>query len=402
MSPAIEAGLKSEERQKDMAVRTPRIPAELARLTQRERELLSLIRDEGPITRAALIQRSGLSGTAVFRATEELAAKGYLLIGDPVASGRGQPSNLVAINPDAVFTLGISVMNDFAEAAIMDLTGTVRRIAEISAPGMRRADIINHALAFLEHALASGLPRAAFAGVGVALAGYFVDHGGRLLNPASALDDWAMVDLESALSPRFNLPVTVDNIANSAAVGELMLGAGSRFRSFAYVNFAFGFGGGVVIEGRPWRGAHGNAGEFASILNDINSFVPSLESLRLRLAATGIAVGSVTELVANFDPNWPVLDGWIADAAVSIRLLAKVIGAGLDVEAVVLGGRLPPVLAERLAAAASLSKSKLDAGARRGMARPMPAIVPAAISSRASVIGAAALSMPFLRSGGKQ
>ncbi|WP_298284520.1 ROK family transcriptional regulator [Novosphingobium sp.] len=371
-------------------------------LTTRERELLSLIRDEGPITRAALIQRSGLSGTAVFRATEELAAKGYLLIGDPVASGRGQPSNLVGINPDAVFSLGISVMNDFAEAAIMDLTGAVRRIADISAPGMRRADVIDQAIALLEQAVASGLPRNAFAGVGIALAGYFVERGERLLNPASALDDWAMIDLESELSARFNLPVTIDNIANAAVVGELMLGAGSRFTSFAYVNFAYGFGGGVVIDGRPWRGAHGNAGEFASILNDTNSFVPGLESLRVRLGAAGIVAGSVTELVANFDPDWPVLDGWIADAAASIRLLTKIIGAGFDVEAVVLGGRLPPVLAGRLAAAASLSKSELDAAARRGRARPVPVIVPATVSSRASVIGAAALSMPFLRSGGTQ
>jgi hypothetical protein len=78
-----------------------------------------------------------------------------------------------------------------------------------------------------------------------------------------------------------------------------------------------------------------------------------------------------------------------------------VICAGLDVEAVVLGGRLPPILATRLAAAANLSQSELDAVARRGMAHPAPVIVPAAISSRASVIGAAALSMPFLRSGEK-
>lgn len=367
-------------------------------LTTRERELLALIRDEGPITRAALIQRSRLSGPAVFRATEELAAKGYLLIGEPVAAGRGQPSNLVGINADAVFSLGLSVMNDFAEAAIMDLTGAVRKVADISAPGMGRAEVIGNAVTFLDQSVADGLPRRAFAGVGIALAGYFVEQG-RLMNPAAALDDWALVDLVAELTPRFDLPVAVDNIANAAAVGELMLGTGSRFASFAYVNFAFGFGGGVVIDGKPWRGAHGNAGEFASILNDLGSFTPGLETLRLRLVAAGIAIGSVTQLVAEFDPNWPVLDGWIAEAAASVRLLAKVIGASLDVEAVVLGGRLPPQLAVRLAEAASLSQAELDAAARRGIARPAPAIVPAAISSRAAVIGAAALSMPFLRSG---
>ncbi|TAD76156.1 MAG: MarR family transcriptional regulator, partial [Sphingomonadales bacterium] len=190
--PAIVAGPDGREAETRLAIRAQRIPPALARLTQRERELLALIRDEGPITRAALIQRSGLSGPAVFRATEELASKNYLAIGEPVASGRGQPSNLVGLNPDAMFTLGLSVMNDFAEAAIMDLTGAVRVVADVSAPGMRRADVLRGARDFLEAHIAGGMPRAAFAGVGVALAAFFV-AGGLLLNPAAALDDWALI-----------------------------------------------------------------------------------------------------------------------------------------------------------------------------------------------------------------
>lgn len=367
-------------------------------LTTRERELLSLIRDKGPITRAALIQRSGLSGTAVFRATEELAAKGYLLIGEPVAAGRGQPSNLVGINADALFSLGISVMNDFAEAAIMDLCGAMRAVADISAPGMGRADVVRNAMTFLDESVAEGIAPAAFSGVGIALAGYFVDRG-RLLNPAAALDDWALIDLAAELSTQFRLPVTVDNIANAAAVGELMLGVGSRFASFAYINFAFGFGGGVVIDGKPWRGAFGNAGEFASVLKDTGHFVPTLESLRLALVEAGVEVGSVTQLVEEFDPAWPLLDRWIDQAVGSIKLLAKLIHAVIDIDALVLGGRLPSALAVQLAEASMLSQAELDAAARRGMARPAPVIIPAAISSRAAVIGAAALSMPFVRPG---
>lgn len=367
-----------------------------APLTTRERELLSLIRDQGPITRAALIQRSGLSGPAVFRATEELAAKNYLLIGEPVASGRGQPSNLVEVNGDGMYSLGISVMNDFAEAAIMDLTGALRAIADISAPGMRRADVIGKAMSFLDDSVTNGRARGTFAGIGVALAGYFVGDG-RQLNPATALDDWALVDLAAELGAATRLPTLVDNIANAAAVGELMLGVGSRFRSFAYVNFAFGFGGGVVIDGKPWRGAHGNAGEFAGMLIASNGFVPSLESLRLRLANDGLELESVSALLDHFDPAWPALDGWIADAAASIRLLAHLTSAAMDVEALVLGGRMPHALAVRLAEASSISQQERDTTARRGRGTPAPAIVPAAISSRASVIGAAALSMPFLR-----
>lgn len=381
-----------------MALRAQFAAATLPSLTMRERELLSLVRDEGPITRAALIQRSRLSGPAVFRTTEELAAKKYLLIGEPVAAGRGQPSNLVQLNPDAMFSLGISVMNDFAEAAIIDLTGSVRAVADVSAPGMKRADIIARTLAFLEASIASGMSREAFAGVGVAVAAYFV-AGGRLLNPAAALDDWALVDIGAEMEAAFKMPSTLDNIANAAVVGELMLGVGVQFSSFAYVNFAFGFGGGVVIDGKPWRGVHGNAGEFASVLKEVGAFTPTLETLRVRLMEANVEVESVTQLIERFEPTWPVLDSWVADAAGSIRLLARLISATIDVDALVLGGRLPSPLAIRLAEASAVSQAELDTAARRGMDRPSLTVVPATISSRASVIGAATLSMPFLRSG---
>lgn len=371
----------------------------LAKLTLRERRILSIIRTEGSVTRASLIQRSGLSGPAVFRVTEDLAAKNFLLIGERIADGRGQPSNVVRLNTEAVFTLGISVMNDYAEAAIMDLVGSIVAVENLTVEGMLRDDIISNAKNFLDRMMEGGLSRSAFVGVGVALAAYFVGDGFKL-NPAAALDDWAMIDLADICEATFNVPVKIENIANAAAIGELMLGVGKRYSSFAYLNFAAGFGGGVVIDGKPWRGAHGNAGEFATVLNSANLYVPTLEDLRLRLVAAGVSnVNSVSDLVALFDPAWPSLDQWVTQSATSVSVLAKLIGATIDVDALVLGGRLPPLLAQRIAAEAALSQDELNRAARRGIDKPTLSIVPASISALASVIGAAALPMPFVRSG---
>lgn len=360
-------------------------------LTDREREVLCWVRDHGPITRSALIRVSGLSGPAVFRATEDLTTKGYLLIGAPVAAGRGQPSHEVQINPDAAFSLGLSVMTDFAEAAVIDITGKVRATANITAPGMLRKDILAKAAEFLAEQEAGGLKRSSYAGVGVALAAFFVDE--RLLNPAAELDDWALIDLQGPVEAALGLPATIENSASAAAVGESLLGVGRHTPSFAYLNFSAGFGGGIVLDRRLWRGLTGNAGEFAAVLSAVGAFVPNLESLRERLSAQGNPTTSIDDLVARVSPDWPGVSDWISDAARSVKLLARIITETIDVGTIVVGGRLPQPLAQLLAEAAAIRQSELDQLQRRSRGRPAPRIVPAAAVAGAAAVGAATLPL---------
>lgn len=360
-------------------------------LTDREREVLSWVRDHGPITRSALIRVSGLSGPAVFRATEDLTAKGYLLIGAPVAAGRGQPSHEVQINPNAAFSLGLSIMTDFAEAAIMDITGKVRATANITAPGMLRKDILAKAADFLAEQEACGLSRSAFTGVGVALAAFFVDE--HLLNPAAELDDWALIDLRGPVEMALGLPAIIENSASAAAVGESLLGVGRHTPTFAYLNFAAGFGGGIILDRQLWRGLSGNAGEFAAVLTTAGAFVPKLETLRERVAAHGRPTTGIDDLVARVSLDWPGVEDWLPDAARSVKLLSRIIAETMDVGTVVVGGRLPQPLAARLAEASAISQNELDQIQRRSRGRPAPRIVPAEASARATAVGAASLPL---------
>src|SRR3972149_5827666 len=57
------------------------------------------------------------------------------------------------------------------------------------------------------------------------------------------------------------IPVFVDNDATAAALGECTFGAGRGYRHVVYVTVSTGIGGGIVIDGRIYRGASGAAGE---------------------------------------------------------------------------------------------------------------------------------------------
>ena len=67
--------------------------------------------------------------------------------------------------------------------------------------------------------------------------------------------------LKTELQKRLGWPVFLENDANAAAVGEMWLGAARGCRDVVSVTLGTGVGGGVILDGKLWRGSHGSAGE---------------------------------------------------------------------------------------------------------------------------------------------
>lgn len=72
------------------------------------------------------------------------------------------------------------------------------------------------------------------------------------------------------LRSKFGLPVTVDNDATAACYGEYAVGAKDGVRHMVLVTLGTGIGGGLVLDGRVYRGSTGFAGEIGHILVDPN------------------------------------------------------------------------------------------------------------------------------------
>jgi glucokinase len=73
-----------------------------------------------------------------------------------------------------------------------------------------------------------------------------------------SLDNFA---LRSALEEKLRWPVLLENDANAAAVGEMWLGAARGARNIVCVTLGTGVGGGIILNGKLWRGTDGSAGE---------------------------------------------------------------------------------------------------------------------------------------------
>jgi predicted NBD/HSP70 family sugar kinase len=59
----------------------------------------------------------------------------------------------------------------------------------------------------------------------------------------------------------FDLPVFVENDANAAALGEYYFGVAREVKNFIYLSADVGLGGGIVLDGKLFRGHSGYAGE---------------------------------------------------------------------------------------------------------------------------------------------
>jgi predicted NBD/HSP70 family sugar kinase len=177
-----------------------------------------------PPSRAWVAAATGLTRATVSALVDDLVAGGLLIeVDPPPRTGAGRPALGLALTSTGPAGLGLEINVDYLAACVVDLTGAVRH-RHVEHADQRPADPAQ-ALAALGR-LAAAARRAAEAdGLTVAGAALAVPGlvAGGLVRVAPNLG-WQDVDAVAALRavPELaDLPITVDNEANLAALGEL-------------------------------------------------------------------------------------------------------------------------------------------------------------------------------------
>lgn len=97
-------------------------------------------------------------------------------------------------------------------------------------------------------------------GVGIGVPG-IIDNDSGMLRESPNLPGWHDYPVQKEIERRLKSPVILENDANAAALGEKWLGAARDVESMCMLTLGTGVGGGLVFEGKPWRGRNGMAGE---------------------------------------------------------------------------------------------------------------------------------------------
>lgn len=96
------------------------------------------------------------------------------------------------------------------------------------------------------------------------------DSAKGIVSNSPNLPGWKKVPLKNIISKKFNKPAIIENDANCAALAELKMGAGKKFKDFVYITVSTGIGGGIIIDKKLFKGSNGNAGEIGHTTIDLH------------------------------------------------------------------------------------------------------------------------------------
>jgi predicted NBD/HSP70 family sugar kinase len=369
--------------------------------TLNRRAVFDAVRRSGPITRTELAQTIGLTVQAISNIAAELEEAGLIRQQGKRAGQRGQPAVELSLNPSGGYTIGLSLAYQHVTGLLVDLTGAVVASETHSlkerAPSTT-ADVLGDIASRL--LVAGHVRREDIWGVGCSVPGT-VENGTFWYDKVQEGDEWTKFPLTARLEELTGIKTFVENDATVAAIGERLYGIGRAVRSFFYLHFNLGIGGGLVLDGHHYRGAFGGAGEIGHLIVKPGGRLCAcgsrgcLEQYVSFYAAAETICGptrtpdevSAEELVERLLDDDPRLTTWLREAAQYLRIAIRNIEAMFDPDTVVIGGGLPAELLERLIDATS---PLLPAMIHRH-ANTLPRLMRAEHSSELPALGAAAL-----------
>ncbi|XKF80834.1 ROK family protein [Humibacillus xanthopallidus] len=362
-------------------------------------ELLQLLRDQTPRTRAELAKLTGLARSTVGARVDALLASGLLAPSGEAASTGGRPPVRFAFNPEARVVVGADLGATHGRIALTDLTG--RPLCEIG-EDLEITDGPEVVLDWVTSTTSkmldlTGRTAADLIGVGIGLPGPVEHSSGRPMRPP-IMPGWDGYDVPAHVSRVFDVPVLVDNDVNIMALGEHAV-AHPDVEHLLFVKVATGIGAGIISGGRLHRGAVGAAGDLGHVaaphapevlcscgnLGCLEA-VASGPAITRALAEIGITAGSNADIV-------DLVRGGNIPAAHAVRQAGRTIGevlatcvSLLNPSVIVIGGSL------------AQAGESLIAGVREvvyGRSLPLATsnlqIVAATTGVQAGVIGAATM-----------
>src|SRR5678815_203234 len=168
----------------------------------------------------------------------------------------------VQITPPSVtqLAIGIDIGGTNTKYGIVDRDGNVLFSGEMSTKKHKTVDtFINELHEVVSEVIeaAGGTGRMKGIGVGAPNGNYYTGT----IEYAPNLPWQGIIPLAKLISDKFQLPVTLTNDANAAAIGEMMYGAAKGMKDFIMITLGTGVGSGIVANGQLIYGHDGFAGE---------------------------------------------------------------------------------------------------------------------------------------------
>ena len=229
---------------------------------------MNTLRLHAPISRARVANLTGLNRGTVSNIINVLIEEGLVSENEQENSKIGRPGINLSLRPDGGAVVGVEIGVDFINILLTNfaaetLWGTT---VEIN-PTQSQTSIVSQAEQLIEHALSIAQKKQLRPlGIGMGIPALINLVRGEVIFAPNL--NWRNIPLRLMLNQHFRLPVYIENDANLAALGEYYFGVARGCENFIYLASGIGLGGGIMIDGKLFRGRHGYAGEIGHTQRD--------------------------------------------------------------------------------------------------------------------------------------
>lgn len=226
--------------------------------------VIRTIIENGPISRAAISTRLGLTKATVSAIVQVLLDRNLILEIGSDDTKKGRKPILLQISKDCGHIIALDLSSDNITLMTSNLMGENCSLKQYPHPETER-DLVPFLISRISEA-ADRLPDSSYGLLGIALGIHGVVHHNKIIFlPYSSYEK---TDLVTPLQEHFHVPVLMENEANLSVLGEWAHCHNTN--EMLYISIHSGIGVGIIMRNQLVKGKNGYAGEFGHSIIEID------------------------------------------------------------------------------------------------------------------------------------
>ena len=323
--------------------------------TQNRKKILYLLMKKRELTIAEISRELKISIPTVSKNIAELIAEGVAQEAGVSESTGGRRPMVIRFVPDAYYAIGVEFRLQQVRLILTNLDSVIQLDRALNNVDFTQIDALMQQIQSAITAILRerAIPAEKVLGIGISVPGT-INEQTRYLKIATTL---GLKNVNfTKYQALFLFPIFVENDANAAAMAELTLGIAKTMRNLIYISvLPKGIGGGIVVDGRLYRGKNKRAGELSHMKIASHGKVCSCgrtdcwevyasanNLLNMYRQRTNRALDSLAEFFATFKSADPAavaaLDEYLTYLALGIQNIILI----QDPHYVIIGGVISP------------------------------------------------------------
>lgn len=226
--------------------------------------ILKALLDNGQLSLTEMKKITGVTLPVVSNIISSLVKEGLIVeVKDKDNTQAGRPPYLVKLNGKAGFILGIDIGRLFTNFIVMDLEHNILvDVRKKSIPLSNDIALIDQLEKEIKGVIEEGkISWNKLLGIGISIPGMVKGR----LGSSETYFNFGNKSAKELLQERFNKPVHIEHDLQAMALGEQWFGEARNEKNVLCINFGWGLGAGIILDGKVYYGEDGYAGEFGHI-----------------------------------------------------------------------------------------------------------------------------------------